>query len=122
MRTDRGVVGLAVLWLLMAVSALGLAGLRIARWQRSRSVSQLAEVQSRLLVAASAMLAHETQFQFLEKTDRFESGSVQLTRVADAVSGIVLRCTATVGHFDKRVDVGWKKTSTEWAIDYWAEP
>ena len=120
---ERGVVGVAVLWLIVAVGALGYSALKIGRWQKSRSSSEMAEIQSRLLIAGSAMLAREAKFKFVEKTDRFESGTVRVVKVPTENPAIVgLVCNAKVGSFEKNVNVAWYKTPNDWQLAYWAEP
>jgi Tfp pilus assembly protein PilX len=123
MRSDRGVVGIAVLWLLVGVSALGYSALRLARWQKSRAATGLAEVQARLLIAGSALLAREAQFKFLEKNDTYETGTVRLVRAGSTnPAEVTLHGVATVAGFQKHVNIGWKKIPNGWGVSYWAEP
>lgn len=122
MRGNRGMVGIALLWLLVGISSLAFTALQIARWQKSRTTSETAEIQSRLLIMGASLLARETQFQFLERTAQFNSGTVDMVRHNSMEPNItVLQCKSSVGSFRKQLNVGWKKNPAGWVLDYWAE-
>ncbi len=119
---NRGVVGIAVLWILTALSAVAFAVIAIGRWHSSRGRSHIEQTRVLYLVKGAALLAWDSDFAFSERTFSFADGHVRIERDGDPKKDeLTLRCEASHGNTLKRVEIGWRRTGGQWRAQTWRE-
>ena len=68
------------------------------------------------------MMAREADFVSMTMEQNFDAGHVRLERVPGAAEGTALvRCTAVVGKFEKRVETQWRRSANSWRAELWRE-
>lgn len=122
MNRRSGVVGIAVLWILAALSAMAMAGLAAGRLEMSRGRAQLEETRAMALLSSAFRMAKEGGFRAADGDYAFQTGRVQMERLTAPESGMVrVRCVATVGLLEKKVETGWRRAGGGWRAVYWRE-
>lgn len=118
----RGLVGMAVLWILAALSALAMTAMAAGRLEASRGRAQLDETRAICLLQAGFLIARDAGFSSSVVEQTFESGSVRVERIAESDVDLVrVRGEATVGDFKKTAETGWRRSANTWRAVYWKE-
>ena len=96
--SSRGVIGIAVLWIIGALSAVALSALSVAKWQLARGEYEIQDLRANYLAHAAALLAYSSNFEFSERTHEFATGKVRVERKAgDQKDMVRLKCAIDCG-------------------------
>ena len=119
----RGLIGVAVLWILAAVTALGFAAIRAGRGQAAQVRWRADDLRATHLAAAAARIERSEGFPLAERTHVFETGAVRVTRSEMESPGtLTIRCGAASGQARREIDIGFRKTGDRWECAFWREP
>lgn len=122
MTSRRGIVGVAVLWILAALTAMALAALSVGRWQSARGRTSLDETKAIALAHATLLIARETDFALAQTEWSFDTGTVRLERLSPTIKDTVrLRCVAKSGRTEKEIETAWRRLGNSWSALYWRE-
>lgn len=105
--SERGLAGLTVLWILMALSLVSTSAVGLAQQRRRQARNDLAEAKAVIDIFQRLKKGAENNFQDFETAD--EHGWIRVT------------CQARAGAADKKVETGWKKWGNDWRVLYWRE-
>jgi hypothetical protein len=119
---NRGITGIAVLWILAALSAMALSVLSVARQSASRAHYRLDETRAISLAAAAAKLERAADFAAASNEHRFQTGRVTTERFYESgKQNVRLLCRVETGHLSKEFEIGWRREGGAWRSRYWSE-
>lgn len=122
MNKEKGIVGIAVLWILTALSSMALAALAVGQAQMNRGRSHLEETRVLTLAQASFLLAEETDFKIIGPQSKFETGFFTTEKQEQRLDGLTrIRCEVTSGRMKQKFETGWRRIQGTWRAVYWRE-
>lgn len=122
MADEKGIVGVALLWVLLAISLMAYSVMASARVERDQLRNQRRETQAIGLLNAGAVLSYQSNFQIPTGETVFETGRLRLERIPSTDEGTArVRMRAVCGPFEKEAVMTWKKSGSGWRAASWSE-
>lgn len=122
MRRDGGIVGITVLWILAALTAMAGVALAAGRLSASRSRLQWNETRALALLQSGLSIARDAEFEPLLINQSMGAGIVTVERLTPVGGEIVrVRAIASIGEFKMGSETGWRRSGRGWLALYWSE-
>lgn len=120
--SERGLVGVGTLWLMVAVGTVALAFLSVARWARVQSQNQFDETRIIFLAQTAALIERESNFALAAHDVELSGGRFHTDReVLEPGRSIRLRCRVTAGKSEKEIEIDWQRVGETWRATFWRE-
>ena len=117
----QGMIGVTVLWIIVAFSIMAVAILTMARSDQKLGAWHENQVKATYLAQAGALLERNLNFEHAQGRHTFESGTVETTVLKNGKDKVRLLCDVALGLDRKEIEIGWERSAENWKATYWKE-
>jgi hypothetical protein len=120
--SERGIVGIGALWLMVAAASIALSVLSMAKWNQARSRNQANDVKMVYLAVSAALIQRDNDFVSAVGDHEFSTGRVITSRIVkEPGQHILLTCEARCKKSEKTFEMDWQRVGGQWRAITWRE-